>query len=289
VTARSGPAVVAIGGGHGLAASLRAAKRYAGSITAVVSVADDGGSSGRLRQSLGIPAPGDLRRCLAALAPEDGLLGRALEHRFDAGELDGHALGNLLIAGLTEITGDFVAALDEVARLIDAAGRVLPATPEPVVLKAVVDDGELEGQKAIAHAGGIRRVSLVPADPPATTAAVEAIAAADQIVLGPGSLFTSVLAAVAVPGIRGAIAATRARRVYVANLRQQMPETAGFAIADHVAALRDHGVEVDAVLVHPDSLPIGDPGVTVVERAVALPDSTAHDPALLAEALAALL
>jgi uncharacterized cofD-like protein len=273
--------VVAIGGGHGLAATLTAARRYATTITAVVSVADDGGSSGRLRAALGIPAPGDLRRCLAALAEEGSTWAEALEHRFgdDAGELGGHALGNLVIAGLTEATGDFVAALDEVARVVGACGRVLPATAEPVVLKAQVDGAsEVEGQMAVERSEHrISRVSLVPADPPAPPAVIAAIAEADQVVIGPGSLFTSVLAAVAVPAVRDALAATRARRIYVCNLRPQIPETAGYTPDDHVRALHEHGVDPDDVLVHS------------AERPLARADGAAHDPGLLAQALAGMV
>ena len=278
--------VVAIGGGHGLAATLRAARRYADDITAVVSVADDGGSSGRLRAALGIPAPGDLRRCLAALAEEGSPWAEALDHRFGdrAGELGGHALGNLVIAGLAEAMGDFVAALDEVGRLVGAHGRVLPATCEPVVLKARLsangDDGDaaqVEGQVAVENSHRISRVSLVPDDPAAPAVVVEAITAADQVVIGPGSLYTSVLAAVAVPDVRNALAATAARKVYVCNLRPQVPETAGYTVADHVRALEEHGVHADVVLAHTD------------ERPLAAPGATAHDPVLLAQALADLV
>jgi len=273
--------VVAIGGGHGLAATLKAARHYADDITAVVSVADDGGSSGRLRAALGIPAPGDLRRCLAALAEEGSPWAEALEHRFGdgAGELSGHALGNLVIAGLAEATGDFVAALDEVGRLVVAHGRVLPATCEPVVLKAEVegDTDDVEGQVAVENSHRISRVSLVPDDPPAPADVIAAIAAADQIVIGPGSLYTSVLAAVAVPDVRAALAASAAMKVYVCNLRPQIPETAGYTVDDHVRALHEHGVEADVVVAHSD------------DRPLATADGTAHDPVLLAQALADLV
>lgn len=240
---------MAIGGGHGLAASLRAARVYAGEVTAVVSVADDGGSSGRLRAALGIPAPGDLRRCLVALSGEpDGLWARVFEHRFDSGELDGHAVGNLVIAGLAAGTGSFTEALAEAARLVGAEGRVLPATDSPVVLKATAAGEEVEGQLAVSLKGRISRVALVPPDPPANEEAVRAIAEADQIVLGPGSLYTSLLAALAVPGIRDAVAKAAERTVYVANLRPQVPETDGYSTDDCVAALRSHGIEPAAVV-----------------------------------------
>src|SRR5204863_9620547 len=162
-----GPSVVALGGGHGLATALRSIRQYAGSITAVVSVADDGGSSGRLRRDLGVPPPGDIRRCLVALAGDETAWSAAFEHRFREGDLEGHALGNLVLVGLTETLGSFPDALDEAGRLLRAVGRVVPATVEPVVLKAELTSvqGEMvEGQVAVGNSHGIRRVELVPAD-----------------------------------------------------------------------------------------------------------------------------
>ncbi len=287
----SGPRVVALGGGHGLAATLQAARRYAGDVCAIVSVADDGGSSGRLRAAFGIPPPGDLRRCLVALADPSSPWCAAFEHRFEGGGLDGHALGNLVIAGLAEATGDFELALAEAGRVLGAAGRVIPATREPVVLEGQVRtlDGSscvsVEGQVAVAQAEGIAGVSLVPADPEPPAAALEALAAADQVVMGPGSLYTSVLATVAVPALRQAVLSTPAQRVYVCNLRPQIPETAGYDVAAHVAALRAHGVEVDVVLCHPGGLPRGRVDARCVERDLARADGLAHDPAKLAAAL----
>jgi uncharacterized cofD-like protein len=282
--------VVALGGGHGLSATLRAVRRYAGDVSAIVSVADDGGSSGRLRAAFGIPPPGDLRRCLVALADPDSPWTAAFEYRFDAGELAGHAFGNLVIAGLAGATGDFELALTEAGRALGAAGRVIPATREPVILKAVVQspDGNglsIEGQVNVAQAVGITGVSLVPPDPEPPAAALEALAAADQVVIGPGSLFTSILAVVAVPALTAALAETGARKVYVCNLRQQEPETSGYDVADHVAALAAHGLDVDVVLCHSGALPLGSLGVPHVERALARPDGLAHDPVRLAAAL----
>jgi uncharacterized cofD-like protein len=251
---------VAIGGGHGQAASLRAIKRYAGEVTAIVSVADDGGSSGRLRELLGIPAPGDIRMCIGALLPDGSAEVKALEHRFEVGELDGHALGNLVIAALVATTGDFVAAVDEACRMLGTAGRVLPATQDPVVLKADISGAEMRGQVRIMEAGHIRHVSLVPLGSQPPQAALDAIAAADQIVIGPGSLYTSVLAACVVPAIRDAIEAAGmrgAQRVYVSNLREQPPETSGYDVAAHVAALRLHGVQVDVVLADSSGIALG--------------------------------
>lgn len=292
---RAGPRVVALGGGHGLAASLAAVRRYASDVTAIVSVADDGGSSGRLRAAFGIPPPGDLRRCLVALADGASPWTAAFEYRFDGGGLEGHAFGNLVIAGLAEATGDFEVALSEAGRVLGASGRVLPATREPVVLKAQVlgPDGtrgmSVEGQVAVGQASRIAGISLVPADPEPPEAALEALAAADQVVVGPGSLFTSVLAVVAVPAVREALAATTARKVYVCNLRPQVPETDGYDVAAHVAALRAHGLEVDVVLCHPGGLSRGDLDVTCVERPVARDDQLAHDPVRLAAALSDLV
>lgn len=284
-----GPAVVAIGGGHGVAATLRAARGYAGRITAVVSAADDGGSSGRLREAIAIPAPGDLRRCLEALAPPSALAD-AFEHRFASGELEGHSLGNLLIAGLTDTTGDFCAALHEVAHLLDAVGEVYPASADPVILKAeVAGDGEVEGQVAVMNAPGVRRVTLVPPDPPAPKAAIDAIASADQVVIGPGSLYTSVLAALVVPEVAAAVAASPARTVYVANLAASEVETQGYDLVDHVDALVRHGIEPDLVVAHPGALPRGERALPLVEQRVARPNGLAHDPELLGEVLRTLL
>lgn len=283
--------MVALGGGHGLATSLRAARRYAETITAVVSVADDGGSSGRLRQALGIEAPGDLRRCLVALAGDErSVLARAFEHRFEAGELEGHALGNILIAGLASATGDFRAALHEAGRLLESVGRVLPATTTPVVLKGEADSGPVEGQVKVSAAGRISAVSLVPPDAEAPPEALEALAEADQVIIGPGSLFTSVLAVGVVPAIRQALQDTGAQKVYVCNLHVQHPETTGYDAAAHVAALLAHGVEPDVGLGDPDGgLGTGDVPIPWVERPLARPDGLAHDPARLAGALLELL
>jgi uncharacterized cofD-like protein len=279
------PAVVGIGGGHGLAATLRAARLYGASVTAIVSVADDGGSSGRLRRAFGIPAPGDLRRCLVALAADDdSVWARAFEHRFESGELAGHALGNVIIAGLAAVTGSFEEALNEAARLVGAEGRVLPATVEPVALKALVGDREVEGQVAVDRAGSVSRVSIVPGDARPPEAAVAALAAADQIVLGPGSLFTSVLAVIAVPALRDALAAPAGQKVYVANLRATS-ETPGFEVGDHVSALERHGVVPDVVLADTSFIRLGAVDGKVVTGDLARPDGLGHDPVRLAAAL----
>ncbi len=299
-TNAGGPRVVAVGGGHGLAATLCALRSYASSVVAVVSVADDGGSSGRLRELIPeLPAPGDVRRCLSALADEGSVLGASLEHRYAAGELRGHAFGNLLLATLAEQLGSFGAAVDEVARLVGAAGQVLPATSEPVRLEGLCSgDGcgfapgmdHVVGQVALQNTSGLTRLRLRPVAPVSSPAVRDAILAADQVVLGPGSLFTSVLAAAITPAVRDAMAATAAQRVYVANLAPQVPETEGFTTADEVAALAAHGVPVDVVLADVGR-PCGTPphAVRCVEAQVATDGGAVHDPVRLAEALPALL
>lgn len=288
--------VVALGGGHGLSVALCALRTYATELTAVVSVADDGGSSGRLRRELGVPAPGDLRRCLVALAGDDTVWTRAFEHRFTSGELEGHALGNLVIVGLAETMGDFTGALDEAGRLLQAVGRVVPATVEPVVLKADVEGRSVEGQVAVsASAGRIRRVELVPADAQADPNAVAALAHATQVVLAPGSLYTSLLPVLCVPGIRDAVTVAPGTIVQVANLRPQIPETEGLDAVDHLRAVLDHGGRVDTFLYDPDAMLATDPadvrtlGVEPVAASVARDDGLGHDPQRLANALAALL
>jgi uncharacterized cofD-like protein len=290
------PRVVAIGGGHGLAVTLRALRLYAGTLTGIVSVADDGGSSGRLRNELGIVPPGDLRKCLVALADDTSdqarRLGLAFEYRFDSDEASGHALGNLLIAALVASTGDLQQALDDAGALLGSVGRVVPAATEPVVLVAESDTGEIRGQTAVQRTMGIRRVSLDPADVAAPPEALEAIAEADQVVIGPGSLYTSVLAALAVPELTKALGQSSARRVYVANLRPQRSETAGYDVAAHLAALADHGVEIDAVVADTSAISLGaidTLGVRVITAGLAKANGLAHDPGRLAEVLAGLI
>ncbi|WP_421120326.1 uridine diphosphate-N-acetylglucosamine-binding protein YvcK [Aquihabitans daechungensis] len=294
--------MVALGGGHGLSASLRAVRRYAGTVTAIVSVADDGGSSGALRARMpDLPAPGDVRRCLGALSEEGSPFGRVLEHRFGEGDLEGHALGNLLLVALSQEMGSFAAAVDEVALRVGAVGRVLPATIGPVDLRGWHDQpgaadapiAHVDGQVAVQNASGVFEVSLEPAAPTSSPEVAEAILAADQVVIGPGSLFTSVLAAAIVPAVRDALRATSAQRAYVANLGPQEPETSGFSVADEVAALARHGVPVDVIVADP-ARDLGDLHalglrVPVASLPVAATTGAVHDPALLAAALAGLL
>jgi uncharacterized cofD-like protein len=300
-----GNKVVALGGGHGLAVALRAIRRYAGTITAVVNVADDGGSSGRLRRDLGVVPPGDMRVCLVALAADENPWSEALQYRFGGGELDGHALGNLVLVGLTDTLGDLSAALDEVGRLLGAVGTIRPATTEHVVLKAQVQDptsgsdsdpaeNTIEGQVAVANSHGrIRRVELVPGDVPAHPDALRAIATADQIVLAPGSLYTSLLPVLAVPALRDGIAASAARVVQVCNLRPQLPETEGLDAVDHLRAVVDHGVDVDDFLFSPHGdLPCDEQAVRALGSKpipAEVADGPLHDPARLASALRDLL
>jgi len=287
----SAPRVVALGGGHGTAVTLRATRRYASELTAVVSVADDGGSSGRLRDLLGVPALGDLRKCLVALSKDDSLLAVAMEHRYEEGELAGHALGNLILAGLIDaLHGDLVAGVDEAAHLLGVEGRVLPATTHPVALQALVGDRVAVGQVAVGLETAISSVRVVPSDAVPPVSALDAIAAADQIVIGPGSLFTSVLAAAVVPGIPEALARSSARRVFVCNLRPEMPETAGYSVADHLDALRRHGIAVDLALIDPAaSMQIGESPVEIAKAELAGSNGLVHDPVKLATALQDLL
>lgn len=285
--------MVAIGGGHGLATVLKAARTYAGDIVGIVSVADDGGSSGRLRHELGLPAPGDLRRCLSALATEDSVLAHSLEHRFDRGALEGHPVGNLLIAGLASATGNFQGAIEEVARLIGASGRLIPATVESVSLVADSDVGTLKGQVTIERASGIRNLRFDTENPAAPKDAVAAILDADQVIIGPGSLFTSVLAVAVVPSILRALGQTTAQRIYVANVANEKGEERGFYLPEHVAALRSHGIYPDIILACPSVHHVGAlssiaPDAELVLAEVSASDGWGHDPVRLGQALAEL-
>jgi len=251
----SGPRVVAIGGGHGLAQGLQAIRGYAGRIDAVVTVADDGGSSGRLAPALDIPPPGDIRKCLLALAPKESVWKQLFEHRFEVSDVSGHSLGNLIIAALADIEGDFEAALRASERLLGTVGSVIPAAPEHLRLHAVIDGSPVTGQLRIARARGtITEIGVLPETARASEDARSAIAAADQIVLGPGSLYTSVIAALVVPGIVAAINDSIAPLVFVSNLITQDGETLGMDAADHVDALLHlTGVRPPAAIVANDA------------------------------------
>lgn len=233
-----GPAVVAIGGGHGLAQLLEAVQQYAGEITAVVSVADDGGSSGRLISALKIIPPGDLRRCLLALSPEPTLWRELFGYRFEEGDVAGHSLGNLILTALTDVLGDFPAALRAVSAELRSIGQVVPVALRPLTLEAEIDGETVAGQHAISERRGeLSGLRLDPPDEPANPEALEAIVGADQIILGPGSLYTSVLPALMVPGVVDSMNAASAKVVYVCNLVTQDGETLGMDAVDHVEAL----------------------------------------------------
>jgi len=315
----TGPRVVALGGGHGLAASLRALRRVTDRLTAVVTVADDGGSSGRLRRELGVLPPGDLRMALAALCGDDDwgqTWSRVAQHRFRSeGDLHDHAVGNLLIVALWELLGDSVAGLDWVARLLGARGRVLPMSLVPLDIEAVVEvddaDGDdadgaaglatVRGQVSVATTTGrVLQVGLVPAEPPACPEAVEAVRDADWVVLGPGSWFTSVIPHLLVPGLGAALTSTAARRAVVLNLAPQPGETAGFSPETHLEVLASHAPDmtVDAVLAderavpHPDALRAvaTDLGAEVhLAHLASDHDPYVHDPDRLADAFRSLV
>lgn len=285
----TGPAITCVGGGHGLSATLRAARAVTDTVTAVVSAADDGGSSGRLRRDLGVVPPGDLRRCLSALADPDLPLALALEHRFGSGDLDGHALGNLLLAGLIDHGLPVEDALVEVGRMVGARGSVLPASTEPVTLTGRAPDARpVEGQVSVQSAGCVRRVGIRPAEPSTPPAVGRALAGADLIALGPGSLLTSVLAAAIVPGVASALASTSALRVLVLNLGAQIGETDGLGPDDHVRLVREHDVAFDVVLADPRFVPEDIGRADLVVREVGADHGPVHDPARLAPVLAEL-
>lgn len=246
---------VAIGGGTGLPLVLRCLVDLGFSTTAVVTVADDGGSSGSLRRELGILPPGDIRNCLVALAEPAHPLAEVFQYRFAAGEgLAGHALGNLIIAALTDLKGGFAEGIDGAAALLRCRGRVLPSTLANVVLSAEDECGDrITGQANVARsAATVHRVHMDPHEPPAYPPVIQAIDAADLVVIGPGSLYTSVIPNLLVAGIAEALGRTGAQVVYVCNVANQRGETTGMDAADHVAALLMHGLEniIDTVVVH---------------------------------------
>ncbi|MFN9870972.1 MAG: uridine diphosphate-N-acetylglucosamine-binding protein YvcK [Cyanobacteriota bacterium] len=253
-----GPNIVAIGGGTGLSTLLSGLKRYSSNITAVVTVADDGGSSGVLRRELGVQPPGDIRNCLAALSTEEPLLTRLFQYRFRAGSgLEGHSFGNLFLSALTAITGSLEAAITASSRVLAVQGQVVPATNADVRLWAELENGErIEGESRIGKATSpIVRLGCIPERPPAVPRALEAIAHADLIVLGPGSLYTSLLPNLLVPELVSAIRRSRAPRLYVCNLMTQPGETDGLDVTGHLRAIEAQlaslGVEerlFDAVL-----------------------------------------
>ena len=303
-----GPRIVALGGGTGLSTLLRGLKGYSANITAIVAVADDGGSSGRLRNQLGIVPPGDIRNCIAALADAEPLMTQLMQYRFPPGSgLDDHAFGNLFIAAMTAITGDFEEAVRESNRVLAVRGQVLPATGVPLNLTATLASGtHVSGQAAISRSEEpIARVAIDPVDVLANPEALERILEADLIVVGPGSLFSSVLPNLLINDIRDAIAAASGIRVYVCNVATQPGETGSFSASQHLEALADHVGEglFDFVLLNdnrearrPEGW-LGQPvlvdvrrlegmPVTIVEEDLVDPiNAHRHDPAKLAAAL----
>ncbi|TMB49944.1 MAG: YvcK family protein [Chloroflexi bacterium] len=303
-----GPRIVAIGGGTGLSTLLRGLKGYSANITAVVAVADDGGSSGRLRQQLGIVPPGDIRNCIAALADAEPLMTQLMQYRFPPGSgLDEHAFGNLFIAAMTAVTGDFEEAVRESNRVLAVRGQVLPATSVPLNLSArLVSGRRLDGQVGIGHAEEpIERVFIEPPDVRANPEALERILEADMVVIGPGSLYSSVLPNLLISDIRDALDAAPGMRVYVCNVATQPGETGSFSAAEHLEALFEHIGEglIDYVLVNrnrharqPEGWlgePVqiderrleGLPVVVIEEDLVDVANAHRHDPAKLAAAL----
>lgn len=250
-----GPKIVVVGGGTGLSNLLRGLKKYSNNITAIVTVADDGGSSGRLRREIGVLPPGDIRNCLSALADEEKLLTELFQYRFEAGNgLVGHSFGNLFLTALSEITGDLEQAVNASSHVLAIRGKVLPATLTDVSLWAELEDGRLiQGESKIPEARGrIRHFGCIPADPPALPSAISAIKEADYIIIGPGSLYTSIIPNFLVPEIREAIATVSVPRIYVCNIMTQLGETEGYTVADHIRAIDNIcGQKMfDAVLAH---------------------------------------
>jgi uncharacterized cofD-like protein len=301
--------VVALGGGHGLAATLAALRRVTPEVTAIVTVADDGGSSGRLRREYGVLPPGDLRMALAALCCDDDwgtTWARVVQHRFGGdGELAGHAVGNLLITALWELFGDPVAGLDWLGRMLRVRGRVLPMAAVPLDIVATVEGLDLarpheicqvRGQASVAVTPGrVRSIELVPGDPPAVPEAVSAVLSADWVVFGPGSWFTSVLPHLLVPSLSAALAETSARRLVALNLVPQPGETEGFSPHRHLEVLADHApsLSVDVVLADRGAVSGAEDELekaaallhaSLVLADVAAADGARHDPVRLANA-----
>lgn len=260
---KSGPRLVAIGGGTGLSALLRGLKHYTSNITAIVTVSDDGGSSGRLRGEMGILPPGDIRNCVLALADTEPLLESLFQYRFKEGELEGHSFGNLLIAAMTSITGDFQLAIKEFSKVLAVRGRVLPVTTADVRLRAELEDGTVvEGETNVSLCGGkVKTLSLIPGDAQPLPEVLKAIAEADAILLGPGSLYTSVIPNLLVSGVSEALVASKALIIYTCNVMTQPGETEGYTVSQHVLAIERFSVArlidyvvVNSAKVHPELL-----------------------------------
>ncbi len=238
-----GPKIVAIGGGTGQSVLLRGLKAYTDNLTAIVTVADDGGSSGRLRRETGVLPPGDFRNCLVAMSDDESLVSDLFQYRFDQGDgLEGHSFGNLFIAAMTNVTGSFEKALQESSRVLAVRGQILPATLIGLSLSATLEDGSVvKGESKIAERGGsIERIMIDPEDAPGHLPAIEAVDEADVIVMGPGSLYTSILPNVLVGDIGRAIRRAKAPKLYVCNVATEHGETDSYSVEDHVAALQAH-------------------------------------------------
>src|SRR3954469_557602 len=255
------PRIVVIGGGTGLPVLLRGLKQYPVDITAIVTVADDGGSSGRLRENLHIPPPGDIRNVLASLSDVEPLVEEMFQHRFKtANELSGHLLGNLILAAMTSITGNFVHAIQEMSKILNVRGKVLPAANQSVVLHAEMEDGTfVSGESKIPYSGKkIKKVFMTPKNIRPLPEAIQAIRQADLIIIGPGSLYTSILPNLLVPRIGDELCQSHAKKVYICNLMTQAGETHDFTASDHVKAIYDHMERpfISTILVNNENIPL---------------------------------
>ncbi len=312
-----GQSIVVIGGGTGLSTMLRGLKQYTSNLVAVVTVTDDGGSSGRLKREMGVLPPGDIRNCLVALADAEPLMTELFQYRFDHGEesLSGHSFGNLLIAAMTQITGDFERAVKETSNILAIRGRVLPSTIERVMLQAELEDGTLaEGETSISGAGKpIKHILLHPSTVSPLEETIKAIEEADCIVLGPGSVYTSIVPNLLVQGMAEAISASEAAKIYVCNVMTQPGETDGYNAAEHVKAIAGHCehrvfdyvllnqvrpnkslldkyAESNQYFVEPNAAAIRDMGYKpILGDFISQTDVVRHDPAKLADAIIKLI
>ena len=311
-----GPKIVAVGGGTGLSTMLRGLKRYTKNVTAIVTVSDDGGGSGMLRRDIGMPPPGDIRHCMEALANTEPIMQQLLSYRFTDGSLAGQSFGNLILAALNGVTGSFEEAVRQMSQVMAITGQVIPVTSADVQLEAVFENcARVVGESSIytfkkEQDCRIDHVALIPPRPAPLPAALQAIEQADLVILGPGSLYTSIIPNLLVDGVADAVIATPAPKIYVCNIMTQEGETEGYTAADHLQALLAHGgpglVDIclansaplqpglleryrqeDAVPLPVDSARIAAMGLTLVERPVACQDGSyaRHDSDLLAQAL----
>jgi len=257
----AGLKIVAFGGGTGLSTLLRGIKRYTSNVTAVVTVTDDGGSSGALRRELGILPPGDIRNCLVALSEKENVMARILQYRFPlAGSLSGHSFGNLFLTAMSAVSGGFGKGVERAGEVLAIRGKVLPVTLSSVALKAELDNGRvISGESNIARSDGrIKRLSIYPSPPPAGPSVLEAVRDADAVIYGPGSLYTSIIANLLVKGITGALKKVKGPKIYVANIMTQPGETTGYALGDHINAITGHTGEglIDYAVVNKGSIPL---------------------------------